>query len=254
LVDKTKESMILSRQTPVQWLAQLAALLSRLITPAPQPAAQHFDTAETFSIADAPPSAAVVPNTPFGWLSTQARNAVVLVFINDATSQISKLETMSHQQLATFLHNPLYTSDASCWVAGRHGALQRADFDTDSTFRQQETVVANLEELLGARAYVTNRLTQIDAAMLDLVAIALPPSPPQGARAMAASVNAKVTLATLMTERKSLSAELADIDAHILPVLHRLGVRPPAAQAGDHSKRTIISTVSGQQEGGLPFA
>jgi hypothetical protein len=219
---------------------------------AQQPAAQQFDTPETFSIADVPQSAAVVPNTPLAWFSSQARNAAVLVFIDDATNQISKLEAMSRQQLAAFFLNPLYTSDASCWVAGRHGALQRADFDTDSTFHQQETVVANLEELLGARAYLTNRLTQIDASMLDLVAIALPPSPPQGASAAAASVNARVTLATIMAERKSLSAELADIDAHILPVLHRLGVRPPAAHAGDH--RTIISTASGQQEGGLPFA
>ena len=247
--------MILSRQTPMQWRAQLTALVSRWVkralsdpaladTPvSATPLENDFQpkgaAAEVESISAAPVSAngvtarLLAPDrdthdtmTPLEWFRGLDDHTSVVAFIDHSSCQLMEMVALDSKQIASFFRIPSFADDHAQWLAVGKRRLQRKHFDPATMFAKQESALTALEDLLSARWYASTELADQDQAILRAFEAACPPDGAPLAEIPAAA-HAITELHALLKSRQVVSKEIKDIDEALISAFQQIGVALP---------------------------
>lgn len=178
------------------------------------------------------PAAVTGPMTPLAWFATLPPNLLPVLFIDEASGQLFRISAMQRKQVAELLRAPLYTDQTTRWTSlGKE--LRRDDFTPATAFQAQEAALLAMEDLVSARWHATTELARLDgeigltyAALLAPLMVQACADDVEPAAALAHSVEL-ARFAQQLRTRKTMTAELAQIDEAAIPALQRLGMPLP---------------------------
>jgi hypothetical protein len=171
------------------------------------------------------------PINPITWFAAQQRDLLPVLFIDEATGQLIKINAMSRKQVAEYLRSPIYTDHTTLWTSlGKE--IRREGFTVATAFQAQEDALIAMEVLESARWYATVQLAHLDNEIHQTYVTLIAPLLERGDDATPTTplINkaAKTKFDELLLCRKAMSAELARIDEEAIPTLQRLGMALPA--------------------------
>jgi hypothetical protein len=157
---------------------------------APEGRAQQAALMASTDETSGPPQSPEFNLTPQNWLAKQPPENAILVYISMPSHQITELRSLPRQSPTDTLDIPMSINPEAKWAQANGHCLRRIDFCSATEFSAHLMAMEALEFLHCARGLLSAELANLD----------------------------------LLIERKFAGEEMAQLDAKVLPKLHKLGL------------------------------